>query len=344
MASFLKKIDKSFTLEEIAELTGAVIPQGAELATISISNIASLEKAGKNDIAFFANPQYLSQLKETKAAACFIADTYKAHLPSGCIAMVTENPYVCHAIFLNALYPRRIEKAEISERANVAKTAIIGKNVTIKAGAFVGEHVEIGDNSVIGINSVIQDNVKIGSNTSIHSSVSIKYATIGNNVVIYDGVRIGQKGFGYAAFAKGHVAIRHVGSVIIEDNVEIGANSCIDRAVFESTIIGEGTKIDNLVQIAHNVQIGKHCVIASQAGMAGSSKLGNFVSIAGQAAIAPHLKIGDGATLGPKSGAWTDVKEKEVLMGYPAVPYSQFWRHQVILKQLSKNYSKDKGK
>ncbi len=343
MNTFFKAIDKKFTLEEIAELTDSTV--GSSLSSqdqkdVLIENIASLEKANATNIAFFANPQYLDQLKKTKAGACFISKNYVSHLPSSCVAMVSQNPYASYARLLNIFFPRHLEDSYISENALIAKSAKIGKNVTIKDGSVIGENVVIGDNTSIGYNTVIYDGVEIGKNTKIHSSVSIKYAKIGANVVIYDGVRIGQKGFGYAAFTSGHIPIRHVGDVVIEDEVEIGANSCIDRAVFESTIVGKGTKIDNLVQIAHNVEIGKHCVLAAQAGIAGSTKIGDFVSVAGQAATAPHLKVGNGASLGPKTGAWTDIKEKEVVMGYPAVPYNQFWRHQVILKQLSKNHSK----
>ncbi|MDR0484658.1 MAG: UDP-3-O-(3-hydroxymyristoyl)glucosamine N-acyltransferase, partial [Alphaproteobacteria bacterium] len=188
----------------------------------------------------------------------------------------------------------------------------------------------------IGANTTIYDNVIIGSNGYIYSNVSIKCTTLGDNFIIHDGVRVGQDGFGFAPNPKGHVKIPQIGGVIIENNVEIGSNSCIDRGALNNTIVGEGTKIDNLVQIAHNVVIGKHCFLASGVGIAGSTVIEDYVSIGGHSSIAPHIRVGMGSQIAPMSGVAHNVEKGSTLIGIPAINFTSFWRLQALFKKMLK--------
>jgi UDP-3-O-[3-hydroxymyristoyl] glucosamine N-acyltransferase len=305
-----------YTLGELASIAQAEL-LNPELANKNISDVMALDKAGQDHISFLDNPKYISDFKTTSAGACIIHEKHKAHAPKGAALLISKNPYYSNALVASAFYPST-QKTSISDRAHVSNSAKIGANCTILAGAYIGDNVEIGDNSYIGANA------------------SITHAIIGKQNIIHAGVRIGQDGFGFAFSGASHSKVPQLGRVVMGDNVEIGANSCIDRGSGPDTIIGEGTKIDNLVQIGHNVKIGKHCVIAGQAGVAGSTVVDDYVAIGGQVAIAGHLHIGAAAQIAGQSGVTKNIAPKEVVCGMPAVPIKQFHRQAITLQNLAK--------
>ena len=301
------------TLNELAQIGGAELLSGE---STSIEDVASLAEANENNISFLDNIKYKEDFKNTKAGACIVADKMKEFAPENCHLLVSANPYKSYALIAQAFYPTDQGEGAIHDSAVVAKSAKIGKGCTIEANVVIGENVEIGDGTRIGANA------------------TISHAIIGQNCNLYPGVRIGQDGFGFAIDPAGHVKVPQLGRVIIGDHVEIGANSCIDRGAGPDTIIGDGTWIDNLVQIGHNVKIGKGCVIVSQAGVAGSSVLEDYVVIAAQGGVAGHLHIGMGAQIGAQSGIMNDIPAGEKILGSPGMPAKQFLRQVSMLKKM----------
>ncbi|MDR0676345.1 MAG: UDP-3-O-(3-hydroxymyristoyl)glucosamine N-acyltransferase [Elusimicrobiota bacterium] len=232
-----------------------------------------------------------------------------------------------------------VKKIGISQKATISETTVFGKNVFIGDNVTIDDGANIGDNTQIYPNSFIGKDVKIGKNCLIYPNVSILYNTeIGDNAIIHSGVVIGSDGFGFLFNKDSHLKIPQVGSVKIGDNVEIGANTTVDRSTFGKTLIGDGTKIDNLVQIAHNVEIGKHCIICSQVGIAGSTIIGDFVTLAGQAGITGHITIGDGAIVAAQAGVTKNIKPKDMVSGYPAMPHKEANQLYVLTRKLPDIY------
>jgi UDP-3-O-[3-hydroxymyristoyl] glucosamine N-acyltransferase len=334
---------RSIAASEIASLAG--------LAFISedfaISAGAALETACAGDLSYMDNHKYLAALKATNAGACLVSPRFSAFVPENTFSFVTLEPYLIYSKVLALLYPGAaipgsvFETAGISTNATVHASAIIGRDVIIDPGAVIGPRSSIGDFTCVGANVVIGPDVRIGSNSSIGAGAVLAHATIGNNVIIHPGVSIGQDGFGFVPGTRGHVKTPQVGGVIIRDDIEIGANTTIDRGSTRNTSIGEGTKIDNLVQIAHNVIIGKHCLISAQVGIAGSATLGDFVAIGGQTGIAPHLTIGDNARIAGASGVTRNVPCGERWAGFPARPSRKFFRQHKILERLAAKRPQD---
>ncbi len=259
-------------------------------------------------------------------------------VPNGVAALVSEKPYHAYGLALALLYPTSLRpqpltgEKGVSKSAHVAISATIEEDVIIEPGAVIGDGAAIGTGSVILPGAVIGAGVQIGRNTTIGANTTITNALIGDHVIIHSGVQIGQDGFGFAMGASGHHKVPQIGRVIIQDKVEIGANTAIDRGANRDTVIGEGTKIDNLVQIGHNVTIGRHCVIVGLAGVAGSATLGDYVVVAGQVGIVGHTHVGDGAQIGGGSGVHGDVEPGARVMGYPAIPATKWMRE--AAKQL----------
>ncbi|MFL1780928.1 UDP-3-O-(3-hydroxymyristoyl)glucosamine N-acyltransferase [Candidatus Hepatincolaceae symbiont of Richtersius coronifer] len=337
--------NQSLKLKDIAFLTGSTILKVNDLNKNNseekacddnreFNGLASLEKATPNDVSFFNTNTYLELFENTKAGACFIAEKNINKAPKGLLLLVNKDPYAAFATLSQQFFPLGRVSAYTSPYALIDKSAVIGKNAHISAFAVIGKNVVIGEDCYIGEHVVINDNVKIGSLAIIHAQVTIKYSKIGDNFICHEGSRIGQDGFGFAPNKGGHIKIPQIGKVVIGNDVEIGANSCIDRGALNDTEIGDGTKLDNMVQIAHNVKIGKHCFIASGAALAGSVSLGDYVSIGGAAAIAPHLKIHSGSQIGPMSGVTRDVEVNQTVMGIPAIPFTSFWRLNVLFKKM----------
>lgn len=306
-----------------------------------LEDVSALDSAGSKDLSFIDNAKYKKAFTQSKAGACFVSPKNADFAPEGMVLLVTASPYKAYALAASIFYPEPQKPAFLSPTAYVDDTADIGNNAHIQHGVYIGKHVKIGDNVYIEPNAVIEDHVVIGDNCRIGSNASVSHALIGNNVRLYPGVRVGQDGFGFAIDPQGHVKVPQLGRVIIEDHVEIGANTTIDRGAGPDTVIGQGTWIDNLVQIGHNVVIGKGCIIVAKVGISGSTKIEDFVAIGGQAGIAGHLKIGAGARIAAQAGVMSDIPAGSEYMGSPAFPKNQFLRQIATLNRLIKEQKKD---
>jgi UDP-3-O-[3-hydroxymyristoyl] glucosamine N-acyltransferase len=323
-----------FTAGRLAELTGAKLVQ--ESTDLSLLDVAPLDTAEAAHVSFFDNPKYLDQFKSSRAGACFARTANAIHAPSSMTLLLTDDPYRAYALAAQQFYPTwpRTSPTHVAPSAVIDPTAAISSGVIIAAGAVIGARVTIGADTVIGANTVIGDGVQIGSQCQIGPLTSLSHCLIGDRVILHRGVHIGQDGFGFALDRDGHVKIPQLGRVIVGDDVEIGSGTTIDRGAGPDTIVGAGTKIDNLVQIGHNVQIGKGAVIVALAGISGSVRIEDGVVIGGQAGIAGHVTIGRGAQVAAQSGVIDDIPAGKQYGGSPAIPVRDWHRQSVILAQM----------
>lgn len=333
-ANFYHK-KENVTLADVAEVTSAVL-QDADKKNEKIADIATMASAGAEDICFFYDRKSKEKAAEMKAKACVTTADLAQFVPQGVIPLICENPKLAFIALNEYMYAEHKPQSGIDSSAKIADSAKIGKGCFIGAYAVIGENVEIGDNCVIEPHVVINHNCKIGSNCRIASGASVSYAIIGNDCYIYSGARIGHDGFGFQFMNGQHHRIPQLGRVIIGNDVEIGANACIDRGALDDTIVADGCRIDNLVQIAHNDKLGRGCVIVAQVGIAGSCTLGDFVVLGGQVGLADHLNIGSGAQIAAQSGVMRDVDAGAVVMGSPCVPFKDFMRQVAFLQKNSK--------
>ena len=320
------------TLDEIAaHVKGKVIGNPKK----SISGVSEIQNSIANTITFLGNPLYKKYLASTKADAVLVTD---AALLKGKNGIVVNNPQLVMAKTLELFFPNAKNiKGSVAPSAVISKHALIGENVKIEDGCVIKDRVKIGDNSIIGPNSTILENTVLGNDCKIFSNVSIyNNITLGNNVIIHSGTVVGSDGFGYVTTRNMHHKIPQTGDIIIGNNVEIGANCAIDRATIGSTIIKEMTKIDNLAHIAHNVTIGKGCLITAGFAIAGSSCIGDFCTFGGQVGIAPHLQIGDGAIVAGKSGVTKSLKGNRVYSGIPAREIKDYNKRMALVNQVEK--------
>lgn len=324
-----------FTASDLAAATGANLLRVAD-GTRSLADVAPLDRATESDVSFFDNTKYIEQFLNSNAGACFVRSKYAEKAPRTMAVLLTEDPYRCYALAAQKFYPQSRPAREIAATARVHPTAKIGKDVALGEGAVVGANVIVGSGSTIGANTVLYDGVEIGSDTQIGALCSISHALIGNRVLIHRGVHIGQDGFGFALNREGHVKVPQLGRVIVDDDVEIGSGTTIDRGTGPDTQIGAGTKIDNLVQIGHNVQIGRSAVIIAQCGISGSVRIGDGVVLAGQTGVAGHLKIGPGAKIAAKAGVMDDIPPGASYGGYPAIPVNDWHRQTIAVSRLVK--------
>lgn len=322
-----------FTLKELAELCGADVLSGDE--NRSFSDVAPLDFATPEQVSFLDNKKYIQSFEQTKAGCAIVHPDLASRAPDGIALLTSQDPYRSYAMIARAFYPLPKPTPAIAKTAFVDTSATIGEGCRIEPGAFIGAGAEIGNNCHIGPNAVIGEGVVIGDGGSIGPNASILCALIGERVIIHGGVRIGQDGFGFAMGAE-HLKVPQLGRVIVGDDVEIGANSCIDRGTGPDTKIGDGTKIDNLVQIAHNVELGRGCVIVSHVGISGSTKVGNYVVMGGQVGVAGHLNIGDGAQLAAKSGVMRDIPPGMTVGGSPSQPMKEWLRSVAMIEKMVK--------
>jgi UDP-3-O-[3-hydroxymyristoyl] glucosamine N-acyltransferase len=320
-------------LDTICQVIGAAFPP--DTANLDIRGVASLEDAGPDDISFLTNPRYEKHLAATGARVIIVsAETV---LPPPFIPLTVRDPYFAFLQVLelfNSRTPGDIARG-IHPAAFVDPSAVLEDNVSLGPGAVIGAGVSIGAGTVIGPGTVILAGSTVGSGCVLYPNVTIMDGcAIGNRVILHAGVVIGADGFGFAPHNGRYHKIPQIGTVRIEDDVEIGANSCVDRAAFGQTVVGKGTKIDNLVMVAHNVRIGEHTVIASQVGISGSTTIGNWVRLGGQAGLAGHITVGDGASAGGQAGITKDVPPGETVSGYPAKNHMQAMRLEAALRSL----------
>lgn len=322
-----------FTLAHLAHITGAQLRQ-CSTPELLITDVAPLDKADTHQVSFLDNPKYIASFQASAAAACFVREKYAASAPPDMALLVHADPYYAFAVAASAFYPEPNSTAEISPHAHIHPTATIGVGCSIAPGAVIAERVTLGDHCVIGANTVIHTGVSIAKHTRIGACSTISHAIIGSHVIIHRGVHIGQDGFGFAAGTTGMVKVPQLGRVVIDDYVEIGSGTTIDRGTGPDTHIGAGTKIDNLVQIGHNVQVGRHCVIVAQVGISGSTRLGDGVVLGGQVGLAGHIKIGAGAKIAAQSGVMADIPAGQNMGGSPAVPIKDWHRQTIAISKL----------
>ena len=325
----------SLSLTEISKIVGGRLESTEE--NKKISGIATLPEAGDSDLSFLSNEKYRQYLLTTRAGAVLIGENDK--LPPG--SAVKNIIYCSNARLALAKLLGYLDEANKETRAGIHPTAVIGKNVQIESETFVGalsvieDNVQIGQRTIIYPRVYIGHNSVIGDNCVIYPGVTIyPETTIGRQVIIHAGAVIGADGFGFETVAGRHQKVPQIGSVEIGDEVEIGANVCIDRATFGKTKIGRGTKIDDLVMVAHNVVVGENCLLVAQTGIAGSSRLGNQVTAAGQSGVAGHISVGNNVTITARAGVIKDVKDGEIVSGFPHRPHRLFLKIQAILDKL----------
>ncbi len=314
-----------------AFIQGEII--GDENATVH--TFAKIEEGIPGAISFLSNPKYTPYIYETKASIVLVNKDFTPEQEVKATLIKVDNAYESLAKLLNLYEMSKPKRTGIDARAYVAETAKIGKDVYIAPFACIGDHAEVGDNTVIHPHATVGGGAKIGSNCILYANSTVYHdCRVGNNCILHAGCVIGADGFGFAPTPQGYEKIPQIGIVILEDNVEVGANTCIDRATMGATVIHSGVKLDNLVQIAHNDEIGSHTVMAAQVGIAGSTKVGEWCMFGGQVGIAGHLKIGNQVNLGAQSGVPGNIKSGSQLIGTPPMELKQFFKASIVQKSL----------
>lgn len=325
-----------FTAKQIAEFVGGKV-EGDENATVN--TFAKIEEGKPGALSFLSNQKYIHHIYETQSSVVLVDESMVLDNEVPCTVIRVKSAYAAVSQLLALYESMKPKKKGISAQAFVAESAKIGDDCYVAPFAFIGENVVIGKGCQIHPNAVIEDGVKIGDDCIVYANVTVYHSCrIGNRVILHSGCVIGADGFGFAPTADGYNKIPQIGIVTIEDDVEVGANTCIDRSTMGSTYVRKGVKLDNLVQLAHNTEVGAHTVMSSQVGIAGSTKIGEWCTFAGQAAASGHIQVGNHVTVGGKSGALGNTKDGEALMGMIGMPYRDFWRVQAVLRKLPDMY------
>lgn len=325
-----------FTAKQIADFIGGKV-EGDANATVH--TFAKIEEGKAGAISFLSNPKYTQYIYDSESSIILINEDVELNKPVAATLIRVKNAYECVAKLLQLYESSKPRKKGINPLASIAPTAIIGKDAYIGAFAVIGDNAVIGNNSMIYPNTVIGENVKIGNNTKIYPNVTIyENCKLGNNVTVHSGTVIGADGFGFAPNTDGYNKIPQIGIVTIEDDVEIGANTCIDRSTMGSTVIHKGVKLDNLIQVAHNVEIGENTVMSAQVGIAGSTKVGSWCMFGGQVGLAGHINIGDKTFLGAQSGVPGNIKGNQTLIGTPPMEPKAYFKSQAIFRKLPELY------
>ena len=328
-----------FTLESLAVLSGARLlhPQrGARL----LRDVGPLETAGPEDVSFLENRKYLETFVRSRAGAAFVDEQVAGRAPPGMALLVSNEPHRAYALAAQAFYPVKPIAPRLAPSAVIASTAIVPEDCEVGPNAVIEEGARLGRRCRVGANTVIAAGVEVGDDCRIGPNVTLSHCVIGSRVVLHPGVRIGQEGFGFVPDPVCPIKVPQLGRVLIGDDVDIGANTTIDRGSGPDTVIGSGSMIDNLVQIAHNVVLGRCCILAGQVGISGSTRLDDFVMVGGQGGLAGHLRIGSGARIAAKSGIMRDIPAGETVCGSPAVPLTEFMRQTAVLQRLARKKDK----
>ncbi|MFV0295162.1 MAG: UDP-3-O-(3-hydroxymyristoyl)glucosamine N-acyltransferase [Hyphomicrobiaceae bacterium] len=339
-----------FSMAEVARHAGAQLGSPDD-ADVMLRNVRPLDAAENGDLTFVDNRKYLPALADTNASACLVAPAFADRLPAGVRPLLAPAPYHAFALALQKFYPDAMtpKAAGFSLTDQVGApgihpSAMIEEGAIIEPGAIVGRDAAVGRGTVVAAGALVGYRVAVGRDCYIGPGASITHALLGNGVLIHAGVRIGQDGFGFALGPKGHIKVPQIGRVIIQDKVEIGANTTIDRGSLKDTIIGEGTKIDNLVQIGHNVVLGRNCVIVAQVGISGSTVLGDFVIMGGHSGAVGHLNIGSGAQIAGSSHVKDNVPPGARMGGTPARPFKEWAREIAAIRRLARGDRSEGGK
>jgi UDP-3-O-[3-hydroxymyristoyl] glucosamine N-acyltransferase len=324
-----------FSLESVAELSGARLRDPAHAERL-VADVAPLESAGPEDLTFLDNSKYLEAFSRSRAGAAFVDEHLVERAPSGMALLVTGEPYKAFARAAQAFYPPKPVQPRRAASAIIDPSAVVPADCDIREYVVIEAEVRLGARCRIGPNTVIAEGVELGEDCQVGANVTLSHCRIGARVVLHPGVRVGQPGFGFAPDPNRPIKVPQLGRVIIGDDVDIGANTTIDRGSGHDTVIGPGTMIDNLVQIGHNVVLGRGCILAGQVGISGSTKLGDFVMAGGQAGLAGHLTIGSGARIAAKAGLMRDVGPGATVAGAPAVSITAWMRQVAILQRLAR--------
>jgi UDP-3-O-[3-hydroxymyristoyl] glucosamine N-acyltransferase len=318
-------------LAEVAAACGATAPERALL----LQGVAPLQSAGPQEVSFLDNRRYAEALAATAAGAVIVHPDMAPRVPAGTAALLTPEPYVAWARVAALFHPEPPVDPGVHEAAIVDPAARVDPSAEIGPFAIVGSAAEIGPRCRLGPAAVVGPGVVLGADCRIGAHASVSHALLGARVYVYPGARIGQEGFGFAITPTGFLTVPQLGRVILEDDVEVGANSTIDRGSAQDTVIGAGSRLDNLVQIGHNVRVGRCCVIVAQAGISGSTVVEDFVMIGGQAGLTGHLRIGRKARIGAQAGIMADVAAGADVVGSPAMPVRTFFRQVAALRRLA---------
>jgi UDP-3-O-[3-hydroxymyristoyl] glucosamine N-acyltransferase len=325
-----------FSLAELEAACGGTAERAEALGGRQLHGVAPLQEATPDRVAVLHNPRYAGAAELTKAGVVIVRAEMAARLPASCVPLVVAEPHEAWARIARLFHPVAPVRPGVHPRAVIDPTATVDAAAEIGANAVIGARVEIAAGCQIGPNAVIGDGVIIGPDCRIGALASVSHAILGARVYVYPGARVGQEGFGFAMTKSGFVTVPQLGRVILHDDVEIGSNTTIDRGASHDTVIGAGSRIDNLIQIGHNVQLGRNCVMAAQSGISGSTILGDFVQIGAQAGLTGHISVGIGARIGAQAGVMSDVAAGADVVGSPALPMREFFRNVAVLRRLAR--------